>query len=87
MVISRMKKAQANMFWVIIGAVLAMIVLVVLLVFFGRGTEKVAIGLLECESKLGKCVPKETCQGSVTGAFECPAEQECCFAVKKQVPS
>ena len=86
-VISRMKKAQANMFWVIIGAVLAIIVLVVLVYFFGRGTEKVALGLSECESKLGKCVSKDICEkdgGSVTGLFECSQGEVCCFGLKKQ---
>lgn len=79
------KKAEANMWWVIIGAVLAIVVMVVLLTFFGRGTETVASGLSECESKLGQCVPEKTCQGTVTGIFECQEDQECCFSVRKQV--
>ena len=58
---AKMKKAEANMWWVIIGAVLAIVVMVVLLVMFGEGTKKVSVGLSECVSKLGKCVDKDTC--------------------------
>ena len=83
-----MKKAEANMWWVIIGAVLAIVVMVVLLVMFGEGTKKVSAGLSECESKLGKCVEKDTCvkdhKGTVTTVFECKENKECCFGAKGQ---
>lgn len=81
------KKAEANMWWVIIGAVLAVVVLMVLLTFFGRGTETVAEGVSKCESKLGKCLDKAECLkggGSVTDAdlFECK-EGVCCYGYKE----
>ena len=73
------------MWWIIIGAVLAIVVMVILLTFFGRGTETVASGLSECQSKLGQCVEEGTCQGTVTKTFECLEGFECCFSIKKKI--
>jgi len=44
------------MWWIIIGAVIALIVLVVLLVIFTGKTNILETELLNCESKGGRCV-------------------------------
>mgnify|MGYP001486314167 CR=1 FL=1 len=50
-----MRKAQANTFWIIIGAVIALIVLVVLLLMFTGKTNVLEQGLADCEAKGGSC--------------------------------
>ncbi len=83
-----LKKADANMWWIIIGAVVALVVMVVLIVLFTEKTTTVEGGLLDCESKGGTCVEETTCrinyQGTVSSAFKCPnkAKPECCFGVR-----
>ncbi len=81
------KKAGSEMWWIIIGAVIALVVLVVLMVMFGEKSSKLGGGLLECQSKSGKCVDKDSCEsvykGSVSGAFECEEGKECCFGAKE----
>jgi len=86
------KKGQANTFWIIIGAVIALVVLVVLLLIFTGKSNQLEIGLLECESKGAECVDKGTCRadgGTLSSSFECPdAEtQECCFTKKERESS
>lgn len=82
------KKADANMWWIIIGAVIALVVMVVLMIMFTDKTTTVEGGLLDCESKGGTCVGETTCrinyQGTVSSAFTCPdkAKPECCFGVR-----
>jgi len=49
------KKAQANTFWIIIGAVIALIVMIVLLLMFTGKTNILETGLVDCEAKGGKC--------------------------------
>lgn len=49
------KKAQANTFWIVIGAVIAMIVLVVLLLMFTGKTSLLEGSLVDCEAKGGEC--------------------------------
>src|SRR3989344_3482093 len=51
-----MKKGDSNMWWIIIGAVIALIVLVVLLVIFTGKTNILETELLSCQSKGGRCV-------------------------------
>ncbi|MBI4983362.1 hypothetical protein HZC32_01855 [Candidatus Woesearchaeota archaeon] len=88
------KKADASMWWIIIGAVIALVVLIVLMVIFTGKTGKLEGGLLDCESKGGVCLPDDnTCQlqeGSVSPAFDCSASKTnpqgiCCFKGKKAV--
>ncbi len=82
-----MKKADANMWWIIIGAVIALVVLIVLMLIFTGRTQPLQQGLSECKGKGGECVRQDTCEteknGLVTSAFTCPTpEEECCFVSK-----
>jgi len=85
-----MKKASANMWWIIIGAVIALIVMIVLLVMFTGKSGTLEKGILDCESKGGTCMDKgmeqTTCKdkgGTVSSAFTCTKENDkerfCCF--------
>lgn len=80
------KKASANMWWIIIGAVLALVVMVILMTIFTNKVTRVDSGLLGCASNGGTCEDKGGCQtkgGTVSKTFECSKEkQECCFGVK-----
>lgn len=49
------KKAQQNMFWIVIGAVIALVVMIILIVMFTGKTGALEGGLLDCESKGGVC--------------------------------
>lgn len=72
------KKAQANTFWIVIGAVIAMIVLVVLLLMFTGKTSLLEGSLTDCEAKGGEC--KSVCpSGTLKQAiFECANSGESC---------
>ena len=82
------KKADANMWWIIIGAVIALVVLIILMVIFTTKTGKLEGGLSECGGKSGVCVssggncPMSTLQSS---AFTCsnPSEKCCIGSPKK----
>ena len=50
------KKGQANMFWIIIGAVIALVVMLVLILMFSSKVNILEGGLLDCESKNGQCI-------------------------------
>jgi len=81
-----MKKASANMWWIIIGAVIALVVLLVLLSIFGSKTRDLEGGLSSCESKGGICVSDgDACPGSTLKAptFSCGSNQDCCIGVAK----
>ncbi len=76
------------MWWIIIGAVIALVVLIVLMVIFTAKTTKLEGGLLDCESKGGECVDSGVCtevlKGSVSSAFDCSKSVRnptgvCCF--------
>ncbi len=81
------KKAQQNMFWIVIGAVIALVVMIILIVMFTGKTGTLEGGLLDCESKGGDCSysSSESCKeagGTVTSAFSCSGEDIdniCCF--------
>jgi hypothetical protein len=89
-------KGSANMWWIIIGAVIALVVLIVLLVFFTKSTNTLGIGLLECQSKGGTCdYTGAQCKldhaGTVSTAFKCEGidpnenvdtKKVCCFTDK-----
>ncbi len=87
------KKADANMWWIIIGAVIALVVLVILMLLFTSKTTKLEGGLLDCQSKGGECIAETAClnppagenKGTVSQAFDCPppATNVCCFRTKK----
>ncbi len=82
------KKADANMWWIIIGAVIALVVLVILMLLFTSKTGRLESGLLDCKSKGGNCDfsdPKQ-CVGTVSSAFDCTGElgKVCCFPSKKE---
>lgn len=83
------KKADANMWWIIIGAVIALVVLIILLIMFTGRSGKLEAGLMDCESKGGKCgLIKEDCiskekRGTWSEAFECPNNEGCCFGTKE----
>jgi hypothetical protein len=89
----RMKKASANMWWIIIGAVIALVVMIVLMVMFTRQSGGVEIGLLDCESKGGTCqysTPqecREVGKGTTNPVFKCspgyPQNTPCCFGAEK----
>ena len=48
-------KGNANMWWIIIGAVIALVVMIVLLVLFTGKTSLLEEGLLDCSGKGGYC--------------------------------
>ncbi len=52
------------MWWIIIGAVIALVVLIILMVMFTGKTSILEQGLISCDSKGGKCV---SCQPSMGG--------------------
>jgi len=83
------KKADANMWWIIIGAVIALVVLVILMLLFTSKTGRLEGGLLDCESKGGKCdfTSDQQCKdakGTVSSAFDCKdSTKKCCFLTTK----
>ena len=81
-----MKRASADMWWIIIGAVIALVVMIILMVLFTGKTTKVEGGLLSCEGKGGDCRNFDECQkegGTVSSAFECGrGDLQCCFSPK-----
>ena len=79
-----MKKASANMWWIIIGAVIALVVLIVMLMIFTGKSSSLEDGILDCKGKGGSCEKTaEQCTGTVSRAFNCPGETNpdivCCF--------
>lgn len=82
------RKASANMWWIIIGAVIALVVMIVLMVMFTDKSNRASSGLLDCESKGGDCgYSLDECkkgQGSPSTAFDCPdSTKTCCFGYDK----
>jgi hypothetical protein len=79
-----MKRASANIWWVIIGAAIALVVLVVLIVTFTKGTNPVVQGLSDCESKGGICTLQTCPQGTIkTSVFSCSEQATCCLGIPK----
>ena len=70
------------MFWIIIAAVIALVVMIVLMIMFTGKTSTLEGGLADCESKSGVCVNGPDCPKNTmkTGTFECPAgsPSQCC---------
>ena len=80
------KKASSEMWWIIIGAVIALVVLIVLMVLFTSKTRTLETGLSSCESKGGICVSSDDVCPSRTlssNIFDCGSEQNCCIGTPK----
>ncbi len=77
------RKASAQIWWIIIGAVVALIVMLVLIVMFTDKGKDLSVGISDCQSKGGQCVPEGTCSGSVSRIFSCSEDgiqnTVCCF--------
>jgi len=83
------KKADANMWWIIIGAVIALVVMIILMVMFTGKSNKLEGGLLDCQSKGGSCLstcPENTLESI---AFSCPGDGtiRCCVSSLKRTGS
>lgn len=73
------RKGQANTFWIIIGAVIALVVMVVLLLMFTTKGNILEQGVSSCEGKAGKCELGTTCPtGTLKSPFECGSPDEVC---------
>ena len=80
-----MKRASANIWWVIIGAAIALVVLVVLIVTFTKATNPVIIGLSDCQNKGGLCSLDRCPQGTTkTSVFSCSQGATCCLGIPKE---
>lgn len=82
-----MEKGQANVFWIIIGAVIALVVLAVLLLMFTGKTNTLEQGISGCEVAQGKCLTEQKCaqeKGSKVETFDCPKEGGtiCCMGTE-----
>ena len=80
------RKASANMWWIIIGAVIALVVMIVLLFMFTDKSGDVGRGITDCVSKGGSCDYDEgdckVAEGTPTKAFTCDDNTICCFGAK-----
>jgi len=85
------KKADANMWWIIIGAVITLVVLVILMVIFTSKVNPLERGLSSCEGNAGLCVNAGSgCPSSSikTTTFGCTAAgKECCLGTPKKCKS
>lgn len=78
------KKASSNMWWIIIGAVIALVVMIVLMVMFTGKTKPLEEGLSDCGSKGGICVPggAECPERTLSSStFSCTEGRQCCVGV------
>jgi len=84
------RKASANMWWIIIGAVIALVVMIILMVMFTDKTNVLEGGLLSCSNKGGDCVlatgdcPENSMESF---AFDCPddgGKRKCCLSSLKK---
>ena len=72
------RKAQGLPINMIIISALALIVLVVTIVIFTKGSSTFTSGALSCQSKGGNCIAdKEKCDYEKT-SFSCPREKPVC---------
>src|SRR3989344_3942441 len=80
------KKASADMWWIIIGAVLALVALIIILVIFNKQTGPASQQFSNCESKGGVCASSGSECPSFTLesiAFECTSGV-CCLGAPKR---
>ena len=75
-----MRKGDANIWWIIIGAVIALVVLIVIILIFTQKTGGLSTGLSNCEGKSGVCAPPGVCPTNTlaASAFTCTSGNECC---------
>ncbi len=82
------RKGSTEMWWIIIGAVIALIVLIILLVLFTGKTRGLEAGLTECEGKSGICstTTDPTCPSNTlqTSTFSCSGNGVCCIGIPKK---
>jgi hypothetical protein len=81
------KKASANIWWIIIGAVMALVVLIVIIVIFTGRTSTLSDELGNCQSKGGVCVfLGVACPGGTLSAntFSCGETANCCIGAAKR---
>jgi hypothetical protein len=80
------KKGSAQMWWIIIGAVIALVVMIILMVMFTDKSGAVSEGLLECKGKGGDCSVKDAlhCDGTWSNVFECSGKPGCCIGEYKE---
>ena len=73
-------KGDANIWWIIIGAVIALVVLIVIILIFTKNTTDLGKGLSGCESKSGVCASPGFCPTNTltASAFTCTSGNECC---------
>ena len=86
---SNKKKASANMWWIIIGAVIALVVMIILMAMFTDKSGSVANAIGECSANGGVCTEFDSCPltSVKTSAFSCPQEkQDCCVGAPKREP-
>jgi len=80
------KKGYADIWPVIAGALLVLVVVIVLLVFYDRSVNKAEAGFSACGTTGGTCVNIGACEGS-TAPYTCNpedgVERECCLGAKK----
>lgn len=84
------KRASANMWWIIIGAVIALVVMIILMVMFTGKTQPLEQGLSACQGKGGVCVTSGTdCPINTfkSSAFDCSQNQDCCIGAPKKCQS
>jgi len=84
------RKASSEMWWIIIGAVIALVVMIVLMIMFTGKSNILEKGLLDCSGKGGECLTKDECEKSEEGTiapFTCPEEEVCCFLKKDKTDS
>ena len=81
------------MWWIIIGAVVALVVMIVLMMLFTGKSNKLEIGLMDCAGKGGECLAVNECkdtkdvEATISRAFDCPTDTGtqsitgniCCF--------
>ena|SRR3989338_1395493 len=83
---AKMKKGSADMWWIIIGAVIALVVMIVLMVMFAGKTGGLESGLSDCEGKGGLCISgKVPPIGMVySSIFECGDAGKCYIGSPKK---
>ena len=86
---AKMKKGSADMWWIIIGAVIALVVMIVLMVMFAGKTGGLESGLSDCEGKGGLCISDKVPPiGMVhSSIFECGDAGKCYIGSPKRCTS
>lgn len=88
-----MKRGDANIWWIIIGAIIALVVVIVLLVMFTGKTRLLEGGLADCTGKGGVCFSaSDAALGCPTNslsttAFSCLTGEVCCIGSPKSCQS